>query len=62
MLGARIIAVADALEAISSHRPYRPARGMDVAMKELETQRGILFDPSAVDSCIRLLSTGQLPT
>ncbi|MFZ3040003.1 MAG: HD domain-containing phosphohydrolase [Polynucleobacter sp.] len=60
IIGARILAVADALEAISSHRPYRPALGMDVALKEIETQRGILFDPSVVDSCIRLLKAGQL--
>jgi response regulator RpfG family c-di-GMP phosphodiesterase len=33
---------------------------MDVALKEIETQRGILFDPSVVDSCIRLLKAGQL--
>ena len=60
IIGARILAVADALEAISSHRPYRPAFGMDVALKEIETQRGILFDPSVVDSCIRLLKAGEL--
>lgn len=59
--GARILAVADALEAISSHRPYRPALGIEVALKEIKTQRGILFDPSVVESCIRLFATGQLP-
>jgi len=53
-IGARIIAVADAIEAISSHRPYRPALGIDVALKEIETQRGVLYDPDAVDSCLSL--------
>lgn len=60
ILGARILAVADALEAISSHRPYRPALGMDVALREIETQRGILFDPTVVDSCVHLFKTGKL--
>mgnify|MGYP006271137559 CR=1 FL=1 len=54
LLGARIIAVADVLEAISSYRPYRPALGMDVALREIEAQRGILFDPAVVDSCLAL--------
>lgn len=61
LLGSRILAVADTLEAISSHRPYRPALGMDVALKEIQTQRGILFDPAVVDSCIRLSQSGHSP-
>lgn len=60
ILGARILAVADALEAISSYRPYRPALGIDVALNEIKTQRGVLYDPLVVDSCIHLLKTGQL--
>lgn len=60
IIGARILAVADALEAISSHRPYRPALGMEFALKEIEAQRGALFDPSVVDSCIHLFKAGQL--
>lgn len=60
ILGARILAVADALEAISSYRPYRPALGIDVALNEIKTQRGVLYDPLVVDSCIRLLETGGL--
>lgn len=60
IIEARILAVADALEAISSHRPYRPALGMDVALKEITTQSGVLFDPSVVDSCVRLMQADQL--
>ncbi len=53
-LEARIVAVADVLEAISSHRPYRPALGIDVALKEIETKRGTWYDADAVDICLRL--------
>ncbi len=51
---ARIVAVADVVEAMSSHRPYRPALGIDAALKEIEAKRGIWFDPDAVDACLRL--------
>lgn len=59
LLEARIIAVADAVEAIASHRPYRPARGIDAAMKELTNQRGQLYDPEVVDVCVRLFAEKQ---
>lgn len=59
LLEARILAVADVVEAISSHRPYRPARGIDVALQEIQAQRGILFDPLVVDSCLRLFAEKQ---
>ncbi|HOT45809.1 MAG TPA: response regulator [Spirochaetota bacterium] len=55
---ARIIAVADAVEAIASHRPYRPALGIDAAVAELGASRGKLFDPGIVDACVSLLKTG----
>jgi HD-GYP domain-containing protein (c-di-GMP phosphodiesterase class II) len=45
MLEARIIAVADVVEAMSSHRPYRSARGFDSALVEIESKEGTLFDP-----------------
>ncbi len=51
---ARIIAVADVIEAIISHRPYRPALSVDIALKEIGDKRGSLFDPAAVDACERL--------
>jgi len=54
LIEARIIAVADVVEAISTHRPYRPALGIEVALDEIEKNRGILFDESAVDACLTL--------
>ena len=54
MFEARIISVADVVEAISSHRPYRPALGIEVALKEMEKLRGKCFDPQAVDTCLAL--------
>ncbi len=53
-LESRIIAVADVVEAMVSRRPHRPTPGVGAAMKELEKGRGTLFDPDAVDACIRL--------
>ncbi len=54
LLEARIIGVADVVEAMSSHRPYRPALGIDKALEEISQNRGILFDPEVVDVCLRL--------
>jgi HD-GYP domain-containing protein (c-di-GMP phosphodiesterase class II) len=54
LLGSRIIAVADVLEAMASHRPYRPALEMDVALAEIERGRGTAFDPAVVDACLTL--------
>ncbi|MDA8231906.1 MAG: GAF domain-containing protein [Magnetospirillum sp.] len=51
---ARIIAVADVLEAITSHRPYRPALGLDAGLSEIRRQRGIKLDATIVDSAVRL--------
>jgi PAS domain S-box-containing protein len=53
-LEARILAVADVVEAMSSHRPYRPGLGIDAALKEIGEQRGKTLDPDAVDACARL--------
>lgn len=52
MLEARILAVADIVEAMASHRPYRPALGIDKALEEISRNKGILYDPVAVDICI----------
>jgi HD-GYP domain-containing protein (c-di-GMP phosphodiesterase class II) len=52
--GARIIAVADVVEAMSSHRPYRPALGMDAALDEITKHRGTRYDAGVVDACRRL--------
>lgn len=51
---ARIIAVADVVEAINSHRPYRPAVGLEVALEEIERHKGEHYDAEVVDACIRL--------
>lgn len=58
-IGARIMAVADVVEAISAHRPYRPALGLDKALEEITAQRGKLFDPAVVDACIALFASGR---
>lgn len=57
---AQILAVADVVEAVSSHRPYRPARGARAALEIIEEGRGTLFAPDVVDACVRLVRTGQL--
>ena len=59
-LGARIIAVADTVEAMSAHRPYRPSRGVEAALEQIQHDRGTLLDPECVDACIRLFRGGGL--
>ena len=54
LLEARILGVADVVEAMSSHRPYRPALGIDVALEEITQNKGILYDPEVVDACLKL--------
>ncbi|MCX5803855.1 MAG: PAS domain S-box protein [Proteobacteria bacterium] len=54
ILEARILAVADVIEAMASHRPYRPAKGIDAALEEIEKNKGILYDNEVADVCIRL--------
>ncbi len=54
LLEARIIGVADVVEAIASYRPYRPAQGEEIALDEIIRNRGILYDPAVVDACLRL--------
>jgi HD-GYP domain-containing protein (c-di-GMP phosphodiesterase class II) len=54
LIEARILAVADVVEAISSHRPYRPAKGIDAALEEIEKNKGILYDEKVVEACVRL--------
>jgi HD-GYP domain-containing protein (c-di-GMP phosphodiesterase class II) len=55
MLEARIIAVADVVEAMASHRPYRPAVGMDKALEEISTRKGQIYDPDVVSTCLKVL-------
>ena len=54
MLEARILAVADVVEAMSSHRPYRPALGVEKALEEITMNRAILYDVQVVDACLVL--------
>ena len=54
LLEACILAVADVVEAMASHRPYRPAKGIDMALEEIEANKGIFYDIRAVDACVRL--------
>jgi HD-GYP domain-containing protein (c-di-GMP phosphodiesterase class II) len=54
LLEALIIGVADVVEAMSSHRPYRPALGIDKALEEISKNKGILYDPKVVDVCLKL--------
>jgi HD-GYP domain-containing protein (c-di-GMP phosphodiesterase class II) len=51
---ARILAVADVVEAMASHRPYREARGIDAALGEIEQGAGRLYDSEAVEACLHL--------
>jgi PAS domain S-box-containing protein len=51
---ARILAVADVTEAITAHRPYRPALGLETALAEIEAGKGRLYDAAAVEACIAL--------
>jgi HD-GYP domain-containing protein (c-di-GMP phosphodiesterase class II) len=56
---ARILAVADVVEAMSSHRPYRPALGLDKAIEEIRQQRDILYDAEAVDACLKVITDNR---
>jgi HD-GYP domain-containing protein (c-di-GMP phosphodiesterase class II) len=53
---ARIICVADVVETMASHRPYRPSIGMDKALEEITQNRGVLYDPRVVDACLNLFN------
>ena len=56
LLESRIIAIADVVESMSSHRPYRPSLGIDAALREILAKKETLFDPLAVDMCLRLFA------
>jgi PAS domain S-box-containing protein/putative nucleotidyltransferase with HDIG domain len=58
LLEARIVAVADVVESIASHRPYRPTLGMQAAIDEISNNRGTLYDANAVDACLQILKSG----
>lgn len=56
LLEAKILCVADVVEAISSHRPYRPALGIGIAVEEITRNRGITYDQNVVDACIEIIT------
>lgn len=58
-LEAKIVAVADVVEAMSSHRPYRPAIGIDAALAEIKRGRGSAYEPNTVDICISLFKNNN---
>lgn len=60
LLEAKILTVADVVEAMSSHRPYRPSLGLETALDEIRTGRGILYDAECVDACLRLIAENKV--
>lgn len=58
LLEARILSVADVVEAMSSHRPYRPGKGIDAALEEITRARGTAYDLSVVDACHAVFRNG----
>ncbi len=58
LVESRIIGVADVIEAMSSHRPYRPALGLETAINEIRKNRGIKYDADVVDAALALLNDG----
>ncbi len=54
LLESRIVSVADVVEAMACHRPYRPAKGIKKALEEVEKHKGTYYDPTVADACIRL--------
>jgi HD-GYP domain-containing protein (c-di-GMP phosphodiesterase class II) len=54
IMEARILAVSDVVESMASHRPYRAGLGLNVALEEIEKNRGTLYDEAVVDACLRL--------
>jgi len=54
LIEARILAVADVVEAMASHRPYRPSLGIEAALDEIAKNRGTLYDSDVVDICLKL--------
>jgi len=59
LLESRIMTVADVVEAMASHRPYRAALGIEVALKEIERGRGSAYDPAVADACLKLFREGR---
>jgi HD-GYP domain-containing protein (c-di-GMP phosphodiesterase class II) len=58
LLESKILTVADVVEAMGSHRPYRPTLGIDAAVDHVKDKRGAWYDPAVVDACVRLVRHG----
>jgi HD-GYP domain-containing protein (c-di-GMP phosphodiesterase class II) len=54
LIEARVLAVSDVVEAMASHRPYRPALGVEAALEEIEKNKGTLYDDAVADACLKL--------
>jgi HD-GYP domain-containing protein (c-di-GMP phosphodiesterase class II) len=59
LMEARVVAVADVVEAMVSARPHRPALSVAAVMNEIKAGKGTLYDPNAVDACVRLFDEGK---
>jgi HD-GYP domain-containing protein (c-di-GMP phosphodiesterase class II) len=60
LLEAKILAVADVVEAMSSHRPYRASLGVDKALDAIRSGRGTLYHPPSVDACVHLITEKKI--
>jgi HD-GYP domain-containing protein (c-di-GMP phosphodiesterase class II) len=60
LMEARIMCVADVVEAMATHRPYRPALGIQAALSEIATNKGKLYDTEAVEACLAISEMGEL--
>ncbi|MDO8720923.1 MAG: HD-GYP domain-containing protein [Syntrophales bacterium] len=56
LIESRILAIADVVESMASHRPYRAALGIDAALEEIKSNKGILYDLQAVDACLKVFT------
>jgi PAS domain S-box-containing protein len=61
LLESRIMSVADVVDAMSSHRPYRPSLGMDSALAEIERGSGVIYDPLVAGACLKLFREKRFP-
>lgn len=58
LLEARILMVADGVEAMASHRPDRPGLGVDMALEKIRKNSGVLYDVTVLDTCLELMAEG----
>jgi putative two-component system response regulator len=59
LLEAKVMTVADIVEAMSSHRPYRPSLGIDMALAEISRHKAVFFDPDVVEACLAIVNKGE---